>query len=179
MDNTEKRDIINEYKKKELEKLSLSDEKILAGLAKNKLGLKSDELSLERLLNTQDNKLIETIAEKIQAVLYVRYKSDPRKYKNPDNVVPELNRSLRAIHFTRSFEIYVTMGDTDKFLDGATSYELTELIDGYRMFELDVIAEKILTRTIAGIEKELCDLEKIEGIKIEYIKGHLNEFEMN
>jgi hypothetical protein len=53
--------------------------------------------------------LIETISEKIKEVLEIRYKSDPKRYKNADNVIPELNASLRAVHFTNLFEMYVMM----------------------------------------------------------------------
>ncbi|SKC84387.1 hypothetical protein [Ohtaekwangia koreensis] len=179
MDKSKKKEILNKYKKDELEKLSQSDNKILSDFAKNKLGLKSDRLSLERLKNIPDDKLIATITEKINEVLETRYKNEPKKYKNADNVIPELNESLRAIHFTCNFEMYVVMGDNDKFFTGATSFELTELINGYRLLRLEKIADKIYLRTIDDIEKELSEQEKIKRIKIEYIRGHLKEFELN
>jgi hypothetical protein len=179
MDKSRKKEILAKFKRDELEKLSQSDNKILADFAKNKLGLKSDELTLERLRNTQDDKLIETIANKIKEVLEVRYKADPKRYKAADNVVHELTESLRAIHFTNLFEMYVLMGDTEKFLDGTTSYELTELMNGYRLLNLVNIADKISRRTTVDLEAELGDHEKTEKVKIKYIKEHLNEFELN
>ncbi|HYF69037.1 MAG TPA: hypothetical protein VD884_12925 [Ohtaekwangia sp.] len=179
MDKNRKKEILREYKRNELEKLSRSDDKVLASLAKNKLGLKSDGLSVKTLVEIEDNKLIETIVEKISEVLEARYQSDPKKYKISDNVVPELNPSLRAIHFTNIFEMYLGMGDTDKFLEGATSFEVHEVINGYRLLKLDGIAYKILLLTIDEIEMEFIDLLKIERIKIDYIRGHLNEFELN
>jgi hypothetical protein len=179
MDKNKKKEILNEYKKKELEKLSQSGDKIWADFAKNKLGVKSEKLGIEKLRSTQDDKLIETIAEKIKEVLETRYKSDPKRYKNADNVTPELNASLRAVHFTNLFEMYVTIGDTDKFLDGATPFELTETTNGYRLLNLDNVANKILIRSIDDIENELSDQDKIQRVKIEYIRTHLNEFELN
>jgi hypothetical protein len=179
MDKSRKKGILNEYKKKELEKLSQSDNKIMSDMAKNRLGFKSDRLSLERLENVPDDKLIVTIIEKIKEVLETRYKSDPKKYKNADNVIPELNESLRAIHFTNIFEMYVAMGDTAKFLTGATSFELTELINGYRLLRLENIGDKISVRAIDDIEIELSDQDKIDRTKIKFIRGHLNEFELS
>jgi hypothetical protein len=179
MDKSKKKEILNRYKKNELEKLSQSDNKILADFAKNKLGLKSDELTLERLRKTQDNNLIETIASKIIEVLGVRYKTYPRRYKNADNVVHELSESLRAIHFTNIFEMYVSMGDTEKFLDGATPFEVTETTNGYRLLNLENVADKISLLSIGDIEKELGNQDKIQKAKIGYIRTHLNEFELN
>jgi hypothetical protein len=151
----------------------------MANFAKNKLGVKSDKLGIEKLRSTQDDILIETISEKIKEVLEIRYKSDPKRYKNADNVIPELNAALRAVHFTNLLEMYVMMGDTEKFLDGATAFELTETTNGYRILNLDNVAHKISLWSIDGIEKELSDQDKIQRIKIEYIRKHLNEFELN
>ena len=109
----------------------------------------------------------------------MRYKSDPKRYKNTDNVIPELNASLRAVYFTNLFEMYVMMGDTEKFLEGVTPYEITETTNGYRILNLDNVADKISIRSIDEIEKELRDDDKIQRTKIEYIRGHLNEFELN
>ena len=64
MDKSRKKEILDKYKKDELEKLSQSDNKVLANFAKNKLGLRSEKLGVERLRSTQDNMLIETIFEK-------------------------------------------------------------------------------------------------------------------
>jgi hypothetical protein len=179
MDKNKKKEILNEYKKRELEKLSQAGDKLMANFAKNKLGVTSDPLSLERLGNVPDDKLIETITEKINEVLGVRYKSDPKKYKNADHIIAELNESVRAIHLTNIFEMYVRMGDTDEFLDNATSFELTELINGYRLFKLENIADKIFRRITEDIDKELSDHRKIDRTKMEYIRGHLNEFKLN
>jgi hypothetical protein len=179
MDKSRKKEILNEYKKKELEKQSQSEDKVWADYAKNKLGLKSEKLSIERLRSTQDDTLIETITEKINEAVEIRYKADPKRYKNADNVIRELNESLRAIHFTNLFEMYVTIGDAEKFLEGATLFELTEIINGYRTLKLDKVADKISFRTIDDIEKELSDLDQIQRIKIEYIRAHLNKFELN
>ena len=42
MDKSRKKEILDKYKKDELEKLSQSDNKVLANFAKNKLGLRSE-----------------------------------------------------------------------------------------------------------------------------------------
>ena len=67
----------------------------------------------------------------------------------------------------------------EKFLDGVTPYEITETTNGYRILNLDDVADKISIRSIDEIEKELRDDDKIQRTKIEYIRGHLNEFELN
>jgi hypothetical protein len=179
MDKSRKKEILNEYKKRELEKLSQSGDKISAVFAKSKLGLKSEELSLERLKNIEDDRLIEIITEKINEVIEATYKTDPKRYRNADNVIPELNESLRAIHFTNIFEMYVAMGDIEKFLDGAAHYEVAELIKGYRLLKLDNVSDKISIRKLQEIEDELSDDNRIQNIKIEYIRTHLNQFELS
>lgn len=179
MDKSRKKEILNKYKKDELEKLSQSDNKILADFAKNKLGFRSAKLTLERLRNTQDDKLIETITNKIKEVIDVRYKADPKRYKNPDNVIYELTESLKAVHFTNIFEMYVSMGDTEKFFEGAIPLEITETANGYRLLNLDNVADNISVRSIGDIEKELGNEDKIHRRKIEYVRRHLNEFELN
>ena len=179
MNKDRRKEILNDYKKKELEKLSQLDDKILADFAKNKLGLKSDQLTLEKLRSTPDDRLIELVADKIKEVLAVKYRSNPKKYKNTDNVILELNESLRLIHFTNIFEMHVIMGDTEKFLNGATSFELTEIISGYRLIKLDNVSDNISFRKILDIDKELSDQKKIRTKKIEYIREHLNDFELN
>lgn len=179
MDKSRKKEIINNFKKDELIKLSQSDDKILADFAKNKLGIKPDDLTFEQLRNIQDDQLIDLIFDKIKEVLVVRYKSNQKKYKTPDNVIHELNTSLQAIYFTDIFEMYVQMGDTDKFINEATSSELLGLISAYRLFNLDNIADKISHGSTSDIEKEISDRGKIETLKINYIRKHLNEFELN
>lgn len=179
MDKSRKKEIINNYKKDELIKLSQSDDKILADFAKNKLGIKSEDLTFEQLRNIQDDKLIDIIFDKIKEVVAVRFKSSQTKYKTPDNVIHELSKSLQAIYFTGIFEMYVQMGDTDKFINEATSSELLGLISGYRLFNLDDIADKILHGATSDMEKEISDRGKIETLKINYIRRHLNEFELS
>jgi|GEM_PF-5619121 hypothetical protein len=176
MDKNRKKELLDEFKKDELEKLSKSSDSVFADYAKNKLGLKSDQLTIEKLHNTPDDKLIETITRKINEVIALRYKSDPKNYKHADNVISELNQSLRAIHYTSIFEMYVTIGDTDKFLNEPTTFELREVINGYRLLELNFIADRISITTMNEIEKELRDQEKITRTKTNYIRGHLNEF---
>jgi hypothetical protein len=179
MDKNIKKEILNKYKQDELEKLSQSDNKALADFAKNKLGLKSEKLSVERLRTTSDDKLIETITKKISEVLEIKYQADRKRYKNVNNVIPELNESLRAVYFTDLFEMYVRIGDTEKFLGGASEFELSEIIGGYRILNMDNVSNKISLRAISHIEMELSDLDRIQRIKIEYIREHLNEFVLN
>ena len=179
MDKSRKKEIINNYKKDELIKLSQSDDKILADFAKNKLGIKSDKLTFEQLSTIQDDQLIDLIFDKIKEVLAVRYKSNQTECITPDNVIHELNTSLQAIYFTGIFEMYVQMGDTDKFINGATSSELLGLISAYRLFNLDNMADKISHGSTSDIEKESSDRGKIEALKINYIRKHLNKFQLN
>lgn len=179
MDKSRKKEILNDYKKNELIKSSQSDDKIWADFAKNKLAVKSDKLTSERLRTIEDDKLIDIIFNKIKEVLAIGYKSNQPKYKTPDNVIHELSSSLQAIYFTNIFEMYVLMGDTDKFINGATSSELLGLISAYRLFNLGNIADKISHGTTFDIEKEISDRGKIETLKINYIRKHLNEFELN
>lgn len=179
MDKNRKKEILNEYKKGELEKLSQSGDKVLSNFAKNRLGIKSGELSLERLKNIDDDRLIEAIIEKINEVLEVRYKADPRRYKNSDNVLRDLNGSLRAVHFTNLFEMYARMGDAEKFYESASQYELAEVVNGYRLFKLDNVCYMIALRRANDLVDELSDENRIDAIKIKYIREHLNEFELN
>ena len=72
--------------------------------------------------------------------------------------------------------MYVRMGDTEKFLGGASEFELSEIIDGYRILDMDHVSNKISLRALSHIEMELSDLDRIQRIKIEYIREHLNEF---
>lgn len=173
MDKKSRKQLISEYKKQELEKEL--DNPNFAGFAKIQLGISSGTFNAKEI--EKDKDLVESFIQNTNETATIIYKKDPRKHKSRENVIKSFSVPVKAVYYTVQFESMLEMGDTDKFLYNSSEEEIDFIIQGYKLFGLESIAEMI--KLVLEEVLEISDLESKYYSNLEFIKIKRIEFIRN
>src|SRR5687768_3197620 len=124
MDKEQRKKLSQEYKKRELEKNLVSEDPIIANWAKLRLGLTSDPLTIQDILKTPDEELVQLVYNKIQEFAERKYRENPKTTKSSENVISNLPTHFKQLFYTYEFEMLLENGDCNKFLDNSSLEEI-------------------------------------------------------
>ena len=179
MNKQYKKDLIKNYKRKELEVDANSSDPTLSSFAKIELGATSQPLTSERISKTPDGELITLVIQKLEEVVQATYKSNPRKYKSKENVLKEFPQDLKYLYAMYYFEMQLELGDVDKFYENASDDRKRFLSAAYRFLGFSNLANMIEQEEIEPLENEFRSFKKKVGeVKIDFIRENSNRFQL-
>jgi len=177
MDKQQRKQITQNYKRKELESLAQSEESILASYAKRKLGQFETELSAEKIKSISDSELIEAVVDKINNQVEQIFLSNPKENKSRENVLNGLNKTYQYIYSIYHFQCQVGIGDAEKYFESTLDYDKELLIEAYKFFSQELIIKSIQTEDIKYLEENYKEIKgSSDKSLINYIRTNTEEF---
>lgn len=184
MNKEERKKLIQDYKRQESKKSLESGDLIIAHIAQLQLGLSSAHLTVQKILTTLKEQLIDLIYYKIEEVAEKQFKADPKKFKTREDVFKLLPFHIQAIYFSHQLEMLIAMGDCNKFFENSIPEEIEIVAKSYRLFGFQSLGNLALgvlagNYDVEAFEQEFTHLkDSIQEKKIDFIRENAGEFEL-
>jgi hypothetical protein len=171
MNKGDRKKLKQDYIKQDLEKLSNSVDPVLSRFARKKLGIGSESLTTDQLLNIEDDRLIETIVDKVDEIVNPKFNAETKDSKQKEQIFKSLNEEIRSIYFFYQLEDCSFLGDTEKFIFNSSAEEISETIKAFYILEFPKLSELIALSVedeslIEELEKEITDTADLIRKKI-------------
>jgi len=199
MDKSQQKAIKNQYKaeakQKHLLRLGESDNAYIRALAQIELGHDLPPIT-KAIINTEENGPdgLDLATRIYLKILEKAYKSSPYNksiYKVLESTVMGLSEYLQAVYYSSQFESAISVGDIDKefsiegdFEEKLFNEKLDKLIAAYRLMENEKMLS-LIERARSANDYDLLqqiaagyNQEKMDKVRIEFIKKNAEEFEM-
>lgn len=184
MNKEQRKKLLQDYKKKELEKDLESDSQVIRNFARLQLGLTTEPLTENLILSSNGYQLIELVYYKIEEAAVKLSKENPKENGSKNDVLKGFPFHLQFIYYSHQLEMSLELGDCNKIIESSPVEEIELLAKGYTMLGFQNIAHHLLDASKAKgealiIEDEFKVLSKsIETEKVEYIKINAHKFQI-